>query len=89
MQVINGNPVKAQAVKGKERTGNLAGQTQRRKRRATPKQLAETLKAAMDVGCTPSGAFLGADGSIKLDFGNDDAERRSDDWDKLIDDATH
>ena len=87
-RAINGNPVKAQGPKAKKRTENLAGQTQRRKRRATPKQLGEMLKAAMDVGCTPRGAFLGADGSIELNFGIDDAERRSDDWDKLID-ATH
>ena len=77
------NPVRAQAVKGKKRTGNCAGQTPPRKRRATPKQLTNTLKAAMDAGCTPRGAFLGA----KIDFGTDVAAPEGSDWDKMIDAA--
>jgi hypothetical protein len=87
VKVIDGNPVKAQAVKGKTRTGNCAGQALPRKRRATPKQLTDTLKAAMDAGCTPRGAFLGADGSIKIDFGTDAAAPEGSDWDKMIDAA--
>jgi hypothetical protein len=82
--VIDGGPVKAQAVKGKTRTVNLEP---RRRRRATPKQLTETLKAAMDAGCSPRGAFLGADGSIKLEFGTDAAKSEGSDWDNMIDAA--
>ena len=63
-----------------------APETPPRKRRATPKQLTETLKAAMDAGCSPKGAFLGADGSIKLDFGDAPASEGTD-WDKMIDAA--
>jgi hypothetical protein len=41
----------------------------------------------MDAGCTPRGAFLGADGSIKIDFGTDAAAPEGSDWDKMIDAA--
>ena len=40
----------------------------------------------MDAGCSPKGAFLGADGSIKLDFGDPPASEGTD-WDKMIDAA--
>ena len=41
-----------------------------RKRRATPKLFTKTLEAAINAGCTPSGAEIAADGSIKLTFGD-------------------
>jgi len=39
-----------------------------RKRRPTPAQFTRTLKAAINAGCTPSGAEIAADGAIKLTF---------------------
>jgi hypothetical protein len=41
----------------------------------------------MAAGCSPRGAFLGADGSIKLDFGGDAPASEGTDWDKMIDAA--
>ena len=75
----------AQVPKGKKRTPIL--EPPPRKRRATPKQLTETLQAARDAGCNPRGAFLGADGSIKLDFVTEAAKSEGTDWDKMIDAA--
>ena len=48
----------------------MASAGRMRKRRPTPEQLTKTLKAAINAGCNPSGAEIGADGSIKLTFGD-------------------
>ena len=41
----------------------------------------------MEAGCTPRGALLSADGSIKIDFGSDGPASEGGDWDKIIDAA--
>ena len=86
MTVIDGSQSKAQVPRARKRTeANRAGRRPR-KRCASPEQLTKALKAAMDAGCTPRGAILGADGSIKLDLGaGENSSSSGISWDRVLD----
>ena len=85
MKVIDGNQAKAQECKARKRRSTVFDPASHRQRRAGPGQLTKALRAVIDAGCTPRGALLGADGSIKIELGKDGAQTEISSWDELID----
>ena len=86
MTVSDGSQSKAQVPRARKRTeANVRGEG-RGSAAPHPNNSPKHSRPPMDAGCTPRGAFLGADGSIKLDFGADENSSSSgNSWDRVLD----